>query len=86
MVVVVVVAAAAVIVVRRNAFIISTTTLMIKSVRSFETLIYCYETTRRYIPEGCHLHTRRRENLISQKLYSLVCDSCEHLCPSPSYK
>jgi hypothetical protein len=27
--------------------------------------VYSNETTRRYIPEGCHLHTRRRENLKS---------------------
>jgi hypothetical protein len=30
---------------------------------SDETSVYFYETTRRYIPESCHLQTRRRENL-----------------------
>jgi hypothetical protein len=30
-----------------------------------ETSVYLYEATRRNIPEGCHLHTRRHENLKS---------------------
>jgi hypothetical protein len=30
-----------------------------------ETSVNVYETTRRSIPEGCLLHTRRRENLKS---------------------
>jgi hypothetical protein len=30
------------------------------------TPVYCNETTLRYIPEGCGLHTRRREKLKSQ--------------------
>jgi len=30
-----------------------------------KTPVILYETTRRYIPEGYHLHTRRRENLKS---------------------
>jgi hypothetical protein len=29
-----------------------------------ETPVYFNETARRYVPESCHLHTRRRENLI----------------------
>jgi hypothetical protein len=37
--------------------------LMIVAVRASETSVYFNETTRRYIPEGCHLHTSRRENL-----------------------
>jgi hypothetical protein len=32
-----------------------------------ETLVYFDETTRHYIPEGCHLHKHRRENLKSHK-------------------
>jgi hypothetical protein len=36
------------------------------AVRTSETSIYS-ETTQRYIPEGCHLYTRRRENLKSHK-------------------
>jgi hypothetical protein len=40
-------------------------------------LLYCeiYETTRRYIPEGCHIHNRRRENLKSHWLKP-VFESC----------
>jgi hypothetical protein len=30
--------------------------LMMEAVRTSETSIYFNETTRRYIPEGCHLH------------------------------
>jgi hypothetical protein len=36
--------------------------LLMEAVRMSETSV-CYETTRRNIPEGYHLHTRRRENL-----------------------
>jgi hypothetical protein len=39
--------------------------LMMEAVRTSETSVNFYETTRRNIPEGCHLHTRRRENLKS---------------------
>jgi hypothetical protein len=39
--------------------------LMMKAVRASETLVYFKETTWRYIPERCHLHTRLRENLKS---------------------
>jgi hypothetical protein len=38
---------------------------MTEAVRTSETSINFYETTRRNIPEGYHLHTRRRENLKS---------------------
>jgi hypothetical protein len=38
---------------------------MIEAVRTSETSVYFNETTRRYIIESCHLHTRRRENLKS---------------------
>jgi hypothetical protein len=31
--------------------------LAMEAVRTSETLSYFSETTRRYIPEGCHLHT-----------------------------
>jgi hypothetical protein len=30
--------------------------------RTFETSAYFYRAKRRNIPEGCHLHTRHREN------------------------
>jgi hypothetical protein len=36
---------------------------MMEAVRTSETSVYSNETTWRYIPEGSHIHTRRRENL-----------------------
>jgi hypothetical protein len=39
-----------------------------------ETSVYFHETARHYIPEGCHLHTRRRDNLKSH-LFSFI-----HFC------
>jgi hypothetical protein len=48
----------------RTAFI--TVTPIMEAVRTSETLVYS-ETTRCYIPERSHLHTRRRENLKSHK-------------------
>jgi hypothetical protein len=42
--------------------------LMMEAVRTFETSPYINETTRRCIPEGYHLHTRRHENLKSHRL------------------
>jgi hypothetical protein len=39
-----------------------------EKVPASETSVYFNETTRRYIPDGCHLHTRRRENLKSHEL------------------
>jgi hypothetical protein len=47
-----------------TAFI--TVTLIMEAVRTSETSVYS-ETTRCYIPERSHLHTRRRENLKSHK-------------------
>jgi hypothetical protein len=41
--------------------------LMMEAVRTSETSVYS-ETTRRYIPEGSNLHTRRRENLKSRMI------------------
>jgi hypothetical protein len=38
---------------------------MMEAVHTYETSVYSYETTRRYIPEYSKLHTRRRENLKS---------------------
>jgi hypothetical protein len=32
--------------------------LMMGTVHASETPVYFNETTRRYIPEGCHLHTK----------------------------
>jgi hypothetical protein len=41
---------------------------MLDGVRTFETSVYFNETMRRYIAEGYHLHTGRRENLKSHNL------------------
>jgi hypothetical protein len=38
---------------------------MMEAVRTSETSVNFYETTRLKIPEGCYFHTRRRENLKS---------------------
>jgi hypothetical protein len=38
---------------------------MIEAVRTSETLVNFYQTTRRYNPEDSHLRTHRRENLKS---------------------
>jgi hypothetical protein len=43
---------------------------MMEAVRTAETSAHFNVTTRRYIPEDCKLHTRRRENLKSDKTYS----------------
>jgi hypothetical protein len=40
--------------------------LMMGAISTSETSVN-YQTTRRNIPEGCHLHIRRRENLKSHK-------------------
>jgi hypothetical protein len=45
---------------------------MMNAVRTSETSISCNETTRRYIPEGSNLNTRRRENLKSHKINQLI--------------
>jgi hypothetical protein len=38
-----------------------------EAVRTLETLVYFYETICLNIPEGCRLHTLRRENLKSHR-------------------
>jgi hypothetical protein len=42
---------------------------MMEAVSTSETSVNFYETTRRSIPDGYHLHTRRRENLKSNLGY-----------------
>jgi hypothetical protein len=42
-------------------------TLLMEAVSTSETSVYFYTTTQRNIPEGCHLHTRRRGNLNSHR-------------------
>jgi hypothetical protein len=48
------------------ASIIRVIAVMIWTARISETSVYSNDTAWRYIPEGSHLHTRRRENLKSQ--------------------
>jgi hypothetical protein len=36
---------------------------MMEAVRTCETSVYANETTRRYIPQGSNIHTRRHEYL-----------------------
>jgi hypothetical protein len=50
----------------RTASIIRVIAVMIWAARISETSVYSNDTAWRYIPEGSHLHTRRRENLKSQ--------------------
>jgi hypothetical protein len=45
--------------------------MIMEAVRTSETSMYFYQTTRRYIPEGCHLHIRRRVSLKPQPI--VVC-------------
>jgi hypothetical protein len=45
--------------------------LMMEAVRNSDTSVYFNETTRRYVPVGCHLRIRRRDNLKSHK-YVLI--------------
>jgi hypothetical protein len=40
---------------------------MMEAGSTSETPVNFYQTTRRNIPEGSHLHTRRRENLKSHQ-------------------
>jgi hypothetical protein len=53
-------------------------TLMMEAVQTSELLVYCNETTPRYIPEGSNLHTRHRENLKPHKT-TKFCLFFEHL-------
>jgi hypothetical protein len=43
--------------------------LIMEAVRTSETSVNFYQTTRRYNPEDSHLRTHRRENLKSYDLY-----------------
>jgi hypothetical protein len=43
-------------------------TVVVEAAHTSETSVYSDETRRRYIPEGSHLHTPRRENLKSRRL------------------
>jgi hypothetical protein len=46
--------------------------LMMEAVSSSETSVNIYQTTRRDFPEDSHLHTRRRENLKSHLIYTVI--------------
>jgi hypothetical protein len=47
---------------------------MMEAASTSETLVNFHQTARRNIPQDGHLHTRRRENLKSQK-FSTSCPS-----------
>jgi hypothetical protein len=46
--------------------------MLLYVVQTFETFVYFNETTRRYIPEGCHLHICRYEDLESHMLTNIL--------------
>jgi hypothetical protein len=48
---------------------------MTEAASTFKTSVNFYETTRRYISEDSHFHTRRRENLKSHKVV-YFCSGC----------
>jgi hypothetical protein len=50
--------------------------LMMEAVRTSETLVNFYQTTRRYNPDDSHLRNHRRENLKSY----LKCNYFPHVC------
>jgi hypothetical protein len=52
--------------------IIKATALMMEAVRTYETSVYFHKTTRRCIPQSCHLHNRRRKNLKFRILFTVV--------------
>jgi hypothetical protein len=47
--------------------LIAAIALMMEAVSTSETSVNSYLSTRRYNPEGSHLHSHRRENLKSYK-------------------
>jgi len=53
---------------------------MMEAVRTSETSVYCTETTRLYITEAYHIHTRHRENLKSHKLAIYVIATLHKFC------
>jgi hypothetical protein len=48
--------------------------LMTEEASTSETAVNFYQTTRRTNPEDSHLHTRRRENLKSQIMFSVCAE------------
>jgi hypothetical protein len=53
----------------RTASIIRAIALMMEAVRTSETSVNFYQTARRNIPQGSYLHTRRRDNRKSHKIF-----------------
>jgi hypothetical protein len=51
--------------------------MMMEAVCTSETSVYFNETTRCYVPEGCHFHTRHRENV---KLHNIWVVSTNRQC------
>jgi hypothetical protein len=46
--------------------------LIMQVVRTSETSVYANDTTRCYVPENCHLHTRCREDMTSHTAPGIV--------------
>jgi hypothetical protein len=63
---------------RSTASIIKAIAFMMETVRTSETSVYFYKTTRRHIPESSHLHTRRRENLIPISPWHILSYCCHY--------
>jgi hypothetical protein len=60
-----------------TASIIATIAVMMEAVRTSETAVHFDETTRRYTPEACNLHTRHLET--SLVLVSLSCSANNYI-------
>jgi hypothetical protein len=58
--------------VRTASIIRAIIALMMEAVRNPETSVNFYFTTRQYIPEDYKLHSRRRENLKSQRNGNII--------------
>jgi hypothetical protein len=53
----------------RSAYCLNQT---MEAVSASDTSVNFYETKRRHIPEGCHIHARRRENLKSHSFVPIL--------------
>jgi hypothetical protein len=59
---------------------------MMETVHISETSVYFNETTRRYIPEGCHLHTLLRHNVVRDfKINRKVTGCIDYLVSETGY-
>jgi hypothetical protein len=80
----------------RGAYSLNQGDLIMEAVCTSETSVCFYESTRQYIQEGCHLHTRHSANLKSH-IYQVIPHQCYNfstqitavtimiLCPHPHH-